>query len=223
MPKQGWLKLHRKLTEWEWADSPKMMSLFIHLLLEANHKERSYRGFTLAPGQVIFSRKLWSEKTGISEQSLRTCLSRLESGRELTIKSTSRFTVLTIENWGKYQPHLSQPASTSTSDQPAINQPLYIRKKECKNKRNPPLTPSKNPQNVDNSVDNSIKPLKRFNILKYLTEDEISQVRRAHPRWDIEEFAKIYDQWIQTYDKPNHPLNAFMGWMDNYTKNMLQG
>lgn len=93
------------------------------------------------------------------------------------------------------------------------------------------------PKNVDNFgnllkikekmtrhyVDNSAKPLKTFSILSYLTENELARVRRTHPRWDIEVFSKIYDQWIQSQDVPDHPFDAFMGWMDSYTKNMLQG
>lgn len=103
---QGWLKLHRQLLEWEWADDPYTSHLFMHLLLEARHKEFQHHGYILSPGQVIYKRKPWAKKTGISEQSLRTCLTRLVASKQVTIKSTNKYSVLTIENWGKYQSFL---------------------------------------------------------------------------------------------------------------------
>jgi len=36
----GWLKLHRKFKEWEWYQDSKMVHLFIHLLVTANHQNK---------------------------------------------------------------------------------------------------------------------------------------------------------------------------------------
>ena len=41
MDNNGWIKIHRKLLEWEWADDPNMVALWIHLLLNANLTDKS--------------------------------------------------------------------------------------------------------------------------------------------------------------------------------------
>lgn len=137
---KGWVKIHRALAEWEWASDPNMVSLLIHLLIAANHKDKKWKGITLKPGQLIFGREEWSVKTGISVQTIRTCITRLKSTSEITIKSTSKYSVLTIVKWEEYQCSDNESTSKSTSkltnNQPATNHTLRMKelKKELKEK-----------------------------------------------------------------------------------------
>ena len=41
---EGWIKLYRKITEWEWYTVPSMAHLFIHLLFLANQKDKRWKG-----------------------------------------------------------------------------------------------------------------------------------------------------------------------------------
>ena len=136
---EGWIKIHRKLAEWGWASEPNMMSLWVHLLLAASIKDTNYRGQTVKRGDVIFGLAAWSKKTGISIQSLRTCLERLKSTNEITSKSTNRFTVITIVKYEEYQEKLdgltSKSTGSSTINQQSTNNQLTT-SKECKNIRN---------------------------------------------------------------------------------------
>lgn len=111
----GWVKLHRAFDKWEWRDKPEMVSLFINILLEANHEERQWHGITIERGQCLFGRDVWSKKLGISPQSLRTCIERLKSTNEITSKSTNRFTVLSVVKYDEYQVGDSESTSESTS------------------------------------------------------------------------------------------------------------
>lgn len=36
----GWIKLHRKFTDWEWYHDRKVKEVFLHLLLKANYQEK---------------------------------------------------------------------------------------------------------------------------------------------------------------------------------------
>ena len=99
----GWIRLHRKLSEWEWYGDSKTLHLFVHLLLKANYKPSEWRGIRLAPGQLVTGRKQLSAETGISEQSVRTSLERLKSTSEITISSTNRFSLITVCNYSIYQ------------------------------------------------------------------------------------------------------------------------
>jgi hypothetical protein len=119
--------------------------LFIHILLKANHVPRKWRGVDILTGQFITSRDKLSSETGISQQSIRTILKRMQDTNELTIKSTSKYTMLTVCNWETYQNDagaINQPInkrSTSelTNNQPATNQQLTTNKndKNCKNEK----------------------------------------------------------------------------------------
>ena len=119
---EGWIKLHRAFANWEWSDEPFMVSLFIHLILAASNRDTKWKGESLKRGQVIFGLSKWAKKTGISVQSLRTSLKKLESTGEINTKSTSKYTLITVCNYDKYQEvPKGVPTRKSTRDQQAIN------------------------------------------------------------------------------------------------------
>lgn len=102
-PGGGWVKLHRKLLEWEWYQDAHMVHLLVHLLLTASHEERRYKGLTIKRGQVVTSIKELAETLGASETSTRRRIKRLKSGGFLTIKVAHRITTITICNYDSYQ------------------------------------------------------------------------------------------------------------------------
>ena len=118
----GWIKAHRKLREWEWYTDSKCVHLFLHLLLTANHAARRYRGHLIEPGQLVTSRDRLSIETGISHQSIRSTLKKLEATGEISVNSTNRFSIITICNWATYQSD-GVPANQPTNQQPTNNQP----------------------------------------------------------------------------------------------------
>ena len=100
---EGWIKLHRKFCGWEWFNISEMVHLFIYLLINANHEDGNWRGISIKRGQIITGRNSLSENTGISSQTIRTCLSRLKSTNEITIKSTNKYSIITITKYDDYQ------------------------------------------------------------------------------------------------------------------------
>lgn len=135
----GWIKLHRKLVEWEWYQDIPCKTLFIHLLLIANHKPSRWKGISVGVGQVITGRYALSEETGLSEQEIRTALNKLKSTSEITIKPTNKFSLITICKYEDYQEHdvHCQPAD-QPAGQPTINQQSTTNK-NIKNKRKRPV------------------------------------------------------------------------------------
>ncbi|MBC5647544.1 hypothetical protein [Christensenella tenuis] len=115
MTSGGFIKLHRKLTEWEWYSDPCTKDVFLHLLLTANHKTRREKGVTYKRGQAVFGRREMALKLGISERNVRTALNHLKSTNEITIKATKRGSVATIINYDKYQ--VADIESVQQSDQ----------------------------------------------------------------------------------------------------------
>ena len=74
----------------------------------------------------------------MSEQTIRTCLKNLEQLGNISIKSTNRFSVLTVCNWELYQETDTEINQQVTSKSPASNQQVttYKNDKKVKNDKN---------------------------------------------------------------------------------------
>jgi len=142
---EGWVKLHRKFNNWEWKDSPKHVALFLHLLLNANHKDNSWKGIMVSKGSLITGRKALSIGTGISERSIRTILKDLKSTNEVTIEPTRKFSIITITNWDEYQVTDRVSDQQVTNRRPATDHQTTTNKnvKNDKNEKNKIKAPSK--------------------------------------------------------------------------------
>lgn len=99
----GFIKVHRKLLEWEWYQDGVVKDVFLHLLLTANFKEHQWMGQTIGRGQVVTSYKHLAEELGFSVKQVRTALDKLKRTCEVASESTNRYTTLTVVNWDKYQ------------------------------------------------------------------------------------------------------------------------
>ena len=118
-----WMKLYYSLLDWEWIKCPEMVCLWINLLLRASNTTRRENGMIIRRGQVVTSRSQLAKQCGISEQSVRTCITRLISSKQITISSTKQATIITICKFDKYQQSnpKKQPAN-QPSNQPTTNQ-----------------------------------------------------------------------------------------------------
>jgi hypothetical protein len=114
----GWIKLHRQITEWEWYSDSNTFRLFIHLLLKANHKDNNYRGKLIKQGCLVTGREKLSLETGLSIRQVRTCLERLEMTNEIAIKSSSKGTEIQIVKYKDYQ----YATNETTSKEPTNDQ-----------------------------------------------------------------------------------------------------
>jgi hypothetical protein len=100
---EGWIKLYRKLVDWEWYDEPNTKIVFIDLLLHANHKERKWRGETIEAGSLVTSIGAIAERNGLSTKQVRTAIAHLEKTGEIAKKRASKNTTLIVLNYKRYQ------------------------------------------------------------------------------------------------------------------------
>lgn len=125
---KGYIKLDRKILNWGWFKEENMLKLWLYLLLTAQHQDTYIKGVMLKRGEVLFGRKQASKDTGISEQSIRTCINRLKSTNEITTKSTNKYTIITILKYDEYQNNNKKSTTKSTkkltNNQPTTNQQL---------------------------------------------------------------------------------------------------
>ena len=143
----GYVKVFRTFIDWEWFQKPEMVQLWLYLLLKANYQDTKMQGKTIKRGQLFTNLAKITAETGLSTQTIRTCLNRLKSTGEITAESTSKGTLINIENWDKYQIEIDDSNTESneqnnkplTNDQQTTNKRLtnasYYKKKE-KNEKN---------------------------------------------------------------------------------------
>ena len=99
----SYIKLDRKLLNWEWSDDPNTLALWIHILLQANWEERSWHGQIFERGTFPTSVAKLSEETGLTIKQTRTCLEHLKATNEVAIKATNRGTKIIVNKWEEYQ------------------------------------------------------------------------------------------------------------------------
>lgn len=131
----GFIKLHRSILDWEWYQDQNTKSVFIHLLLNANWEDSRFRGHEVPKGSLVCGRKKLAKSLGLTEQEIRTSLEHLKSTNEITIKSTNKFSIITIANWEKYQ-GLREESTNKTTNKTTNNQPTTNHIKEIKKLRN---------------------------------------------------------------------------------------
>lgn len=131
MNDQGWVKLHRKLLDWEWFSDIETTHLFIFLLLSANHEDKKWHGIEIKRGEFLTGRKKLAKLTGLSEQKIRYCVNRLKSTSEITTKSTNKYTIISIVKWEQYQEGVKK-TTNKTTNKNANEQPASNHYQECK-------------------------------------------------------------------------------------------
>lgn len=133
----GWIKLHRKIVDWEWFTSPSTLQLFIYLLLRANKEDKKWRGILIKRGQLVTSVATISEETKLSTQQVRTSLNRLKSTNEITSKTTNRFTLVTVCKYESYQPYEEVEQQTKQQAlQQTNNKQITNKQQQLKNNKN---------------------------------------------------------------------------------------
>ena len=106
--------------------------------MEATHREYDQivgcQNIHLMPGEFIFGRKVASDELNMSERSIRTLLDFLRKSGNVTIKTTNKFSIVTIVNWNTYQKE--ENTNDQQNDQPLTsNRPTTDHKQEYKNIR----------------------------------------------------------------------------------------
>jgi hypothetical protein len=120
MNREGYIRIHRSLLDWEWYGDEAVTVLFLHLLLSVNWKVGKFRGQDVAPGTVVTSLDKLADTFGWSRGKLRRTLLKLKQTGEATTQTTNHWTTVTLVNWAKYQNGDQQ--SGQPSDQPPTNQ-----------------------------------------------------------------------------------------------------
>lgn len=165
---EGWIKVHRKLVDWEWYNDINVKVVFLHLLLTANHKEKQWKGQTILRGQKLTSIEHLADDVGLTFQQTRTALKKLKSTHEITIKTTNKNTLITVEKFNNYQFEIDEDNKQNNKQ---FNN-LITNNQQTNNKQ---ITTNKNEKNDNNDNIKKEKNKKRKTFEEVLVENNCSE------------------------------------------------
>lgn len=130
----GWIKLHRKMLEWEWYKDIPVRILFEHCLLKANKADTKWHGIDIMRGSFITSIETLVFETGLTKMQVRTALKKLKTTREITHQTTRYYSIIIINNWDSFQAD-NTPSNTQITRQATrqVTTAKEYKKREDKN------------------------------------------------------------------------------------------
>ena len=99
----SYIKIDRKILDWEWYSDINTCRLFIHMLLKANWKDGRFEGKVIQRGSFVSSYTILENETKLTNREIRTEITHLKKTGELTVKTTNRYSIFTINNYNQYQ------------------------------------------------------------------------------------------------------------------------
>lgn len=162
-------------------------------------------GFTeieLQPGQFIYGRKKASKELRMSEQNTRTCLKSLEKSKNITIKPTNRYSIITVCKWDTYQNDINSINHHNnqqlTNNQPTTNQQLTTDKNV------------KNDNNGKKEKENIYMPfLDHWNSFKIIihrkiTDKQKTKINTALKNYEKQEILKAMENYSYVVKSSQH-------------------
>ena len=215
----GFIKIHRKLIQWGWYQDNVVKGVFLHLLLTARFCDGVWLGQNIKAGEVVVGTQQMAKDLGFTRQQIRTALNKLKSTNEITIKTTNKYSVVTLVNWADYQTLDETPTNkitnTSTNEQPTSNQQVTNKQPQRKNDKN-----DKKVKNIKNYIDfNSLISTHSENTELQKAIIEFIEMRKSIKKPLATERAllgilnklKPYDELIQITMLDNSIMNSWQG------------
>ena len=104
MNNEGFIKLHRKMLEWAWADDPTVFYFFVKLIFAVNYKDKLWHGITIKRGQIVTSINGLCEITSLSRNAVLRCLKNLAQTGEISEEvKPNKYRIITVTNYNTYQ------------------------------------------------------------------------------------------------------------------------
>lgn len=101
--KSTFVKIDRNILNWRWIRSPNTLAVWLWLILKANIKPHDFENETIERGQVATSRKTIAAGLGLTERQVRTALEHLKASGEVSVKTRSKYQVISILRYDEYQ------------------------------------------------------------------------------------------------------------------------
>lgn len=137
MQNDGYIKISRKLLDWEHAGNMRLLGFWVFLLLRVRWEDSR----RIKRGQCLTTYDGLAEDTGLSRATVANYLRQLKESGEITTERQENKTKITIVNWDRYQKYKfyttdETPDETpdETTDQTADETTLLYKRKKERNK-----------------------------------------------------------------------------------------
>lgn len=128
MDNASYVRLMRKITEWEWYKDSAVKDFFLHCIIKAYWRDdRKRSGVEIRRGQFDTTQKQLSEETGLSSKQIRRAIDVLTKSGEISTKVVWRkFTLITVNNYDLYQSDQKdqQKPKTKPSKTDSVEKPI---------------------------------------------------------------------------------------------------
>ena len=128
------IKIHRKITERERYTNWNVVRLFFHCLLKANHSDKNWQWINIDRWSFITSIEHLAIELKLSQQQIRTAITKLEITWELVKKSTNKFTLITLVKYSDYNDLDIEDNKQITNQQQTNNKQITTTKNDKNNK-----------------------------------------------------------------------------------------
>jgi len=190
---RGYVRLWRKSLDAGWIKNHKLWAFWTWCLLKASHKGVyiivGYQKVNLLPGQFVFGRKKASKETGLTEREIRTIIDFLKTSGNLTIKSTNKFSIITIVNWRTYQ--ADEVDNDQQNDQPPT---------------------SKRPQTITKEYNIFSSDSVEVRLAEFLLGKIISRNPKFKKPKNIQSWAKQIDYMIRLDNRTPEEIREIIEW-----------
>ena len=207
---QGWVRTHRCImTKGIWENAH-MFKVFSWCVMKASHKEhKQLVGRTMVElkrGQFVTGRKKASIELNMKESTAWDYLKVLEKNESISIKSNTKFSVVTVENYSFYQPEDEKSDS------------------KYNNKSDNKSTSKQQQINTNNNVKNDNNEKKYKEIYDYYLSLDLKKHRAFTPAMakaiekaikenkyseeDCKELLKKHEHLVKSTKKSDYPVRA---------------
>ncbi len=200
----GWIKLHKKLLDWEWYADNNVKILFLHCLLKANYADKQWQGNIIKRGSFATSINHLSIELNLSQQQIKTALMKLTSTKEIIATTTNKYTLLAVVNYDSYQNKGDDDNKQITNEQQTDNKQITTTK-EIKNIR------------IKEDIIYTAKPQNFEMVNLYFKQKE-------YPILEAERFFNYYESngWMVGKNKMKNWHSAAANWIKNYNERFNQ-
>ena len=200
-----WITIRREVLNPERYESDNVFRLFLYFINHASTRPKTVKGVRLERGQLLVTRKAVCEATKMTERNYRTAISILSDNQRttnerpttdqrVTIKTTNKFSIITICCFDDYviNNDNNRPSERPTTDQRTTNN----RPANDQQPSNPPNQP-KNPPNLPKEKESEKENLSPTPPIK----EKVKEKEKAAPQYSLRNKSEKETNSLRSFGK----------------------
>ena len=113
---KGYVRLYRDIMDWGWYEDASTVRLFIHCILKANYDDNVWKGIKIPRGSFVTSYAKLAEELKLTQKKIRIALEHLKTTNTVSHKTTTQYSIITVNNYDTYQTMDTQTVKQKAND-----------------------------------------------------------------------------------------------------------